>query len=114
MKITNLTLYAHGVAGFLLATVLGNSNPAHAQSPPMTRWVDPLPVPPVAATAKPPRKLDLPRSADYYEITMSASQHQFHRDLGPATVWTYGQPHRLTGANVRATSRARPALRRNP
>ena len=22
---------------------------------------------------------------------MSASQHQFHRDLGPATVWTYGQ-----------------------
>ena len=94
MKRTNLTLYAQGVAGLLLATILGNSNPAHAQSPPMTRWVDPLPVPPVAATAKPPRKLDLPKSADYYVITMSASQHQFHRDLGPATVWTYGQPRK--------------------
>ena len=23
---------------------------------------------------------------------MTASQHKFHRDLGQATVWTYGQP----------------------
>jgi spore coat protein A len=55
----------------------------------MEKWADPLPVPPVATTTfKPYYSL----WADYYEINMSASQHQFNEDLGLATVWTYGQP----------------------
>ena len=63
---------------------------ANAQaSPPMDKWVDPLPVPPVAQkTFKP----GISSWADYYEIDMRASQHQFNAGLGPATVWTYAQP----------------------
>ena len=63
--------------------------PARAQSPPMQKWADALPIPPAAV-----KTFNLKYSlwADYYEITMSASQHQFNAGLGPATVWTYGQP----------------------
>jgi spore coat protein A len=68
---------------------MGISNPAYAQSPDMEKWVDALPVPPVATeTFKP----FISHWADYYEINMTASKHQFHRDLGLADVWTYGQP----------------------
>ena len=72
------------------AVLVGLTSPAYAQSSPaLTPWVDPLPVPPVATpTVKPLVSL----LADYYEINMTASQHKFHRDLGPARVWTYGQP----------------------
>ena len=77
------------IAALLSAGLMGISSPAYAQSPPMAHWVDPLPVPPVATqTFKPLYSL----WADYYEINMTASQHKFNRDLGPATVWTYGQP----------------------
>jgi spore coat protein A len=65
------------------------SGPAHAGggiSPAMTKWVDPLPVPPVAS----PIPNGLKKGSDYYEISMTAHQHQFHSDLGPAVVWTYG------------------------
>ena len=55
----------------------------------MVPWIDPLPVPPVATKTFNP---SISWWADYYEINMTASQHPFHRDLGPATVWTYGQP----------------------
>lgn len=73
----------------LAAGVLGTAGAAFADSPPMAHWVDALPVPPVAqAFHKPFVSL----WADRYEITMSASQHQFNSSLGPATVWTYGQP----------------------
>ena len=77
------------VAALLVAGILGIAAPAQAASPDMARWADPLPVPPVAEkTFKP----GISSWADYYEITMSASQHQFNQDLGAATVWTYGQP----------------------
>ena len=69
--------------------VLGLAAVADAASPPMAKWVDPLPVPPVAT--KTFNKL-ISGWADYYEINMTSSQHQFNSDLGPATVWTYGQP----------------------
>jgi spore coat protein A, manganese oxidase len=75
----------------LLGTcILWNANPACAESPAMTKWEDPLPIPPVATkTFKPLISL----VADYYEIDMRDSQHQFNSGLpGPATVWTYGQP----------------------
>ena len=72
--------------------IMGNSLPAYAQSPPMEKWVDPLPVPPVATTTFKPL---ISLASDYYEINMTASQHKFHRDLGPATVWTYGQPGKV-------------------
>jgi FtsP/CotA-like multicopper oxidase with cupredoxin domain len=87
MKARNLGLII--ICVLLGAGLMGISNPAYAQSPPMEKWVDPLPVPPVATeTFKP----FISHWADYYEINMTASQHQFHRDLGPADVWTYGQP----------------------
>jgi spore coat protein A len=89
----------------LLGTgLVGVSDLAYGQSPPMTKWVDPVPVPPVATTTVKP---GVSASADYYEITMSASRHQFHRDLGPATVWTYGQPGKspvLLGPTIVATT----------
>jgi len=94
MKARNFGLTIVCIAVLLSAGLMGISAPAYAEDPPpsplMERWVDPLPVPPVATTAKRPK--DVSPKADYYEITMQASQHRFHRDLGPATVWTYGQP----------------------
>jgi len=97
----SLTIF---IAALLSAGLMGISNPAYAQSPPMAHWVDPLPVPPVATqTFKPPFSL----WADYYEINMRASQHKFNRDLGPATVWTYGQPGKspvLLGPTIVAKS----------
>jgi len=78
-----------------LMLVFGLTTVAAAASPAMQQWVDPLPVPPVATTTfKPFYSL----WADYYEINMSASQHQFFESplgeasAGSATVWTYGQP----------------------
>ena len=71
----------------------------------MSKWVDPLPVPPVAhKTFNPAYSL----WADYYEITESASEHLFNSTLpDPATVWTYGQPGQdpvLLGPTIVATS----------
>jgi len=86
-----------------LAFVFGLTSVA-AASPPMQQWVDPLPVPPVATqTFKP----GVSSWADYYEIDMRASKHQFNKDLGPATVWTYGQPGKdpvLLGPTIVATT----------
>ena len=77
------------------AGLMGISTPAYAQSPSMDKWVDPLPVPPVATkTFKPLISL----WADYYEINMTASQHQFHRDSGP------GSPSGPTGSPGRRPS----------
>jgi spore coat protein A len=73
------------IAVLLGACLVGSSLPAYA----LTQWVDPLPVPPVATTTFKPL---ISPWADYYEINMTASQHKFHSELGPATVWTYGQP----------------------
>jgi spore coat protein A, manganese oxidase len=72
----------------LLVMGLMTAVPALA-SPSMDKWVDPLPVPPVAQQTFNPMYSSW---ADYYEITMQASQHQFNAALGQATVWTYGQP----------------------
>jgi spore coat protein A len=78
------------IAALLSAGVMGISSPAYAQSPSMAHWADPLPVPPVATQTFNPAYSPW---ADYYEINMTASQHQFNSGLpGPATVWTYGQP----------------------
>jgi len=100
----------HGIHAWLLAmtlslvVVFGLTSVAAAASPTMRQWVDPLPVPPVATqTFKP----GISWWADYYEIDMSASKHQFNQDLGPATVWTYGQPGKdpvLLGPTIVATS----------
>ena len=99
----------HALHRWLLAVALGivlvlGLTSVAAASPPMEPWVDPLPVPPVASkTFKPLISL----WADYYQINMTASQHKFHRDLGPATVWTYGQPGKtpvLLGPTIVATT----------
>ena len=88
MKNRNLGLLMI-ITMLLGAGLMGISPPAYADSPTLARWVDPLPVPPVATKTYKPL---ISSWADYYEINMTASQHSFHRDLGPATVWTYGQP----------------------
>ena len=91
------------IAVLLGAGIIGMGDGAYG-SPPMEPWVDALPVPPVATTTFKPL---ISPWADYYEINMTASQHQFHRDLGPATVWTYGQPGKapvLLGPTIVAKS----------
>lgn len=88
---------------FLGAGFIGMGDVAYG-SPSMEPWVDALPVPPVATTTFKP---SISPPADYYEIDMTASQHKFHRDLGPATVWTYGQPGKtpvLLGPTIVAKS----------
>ena len=90
MKKRDLGLVLLVLAALLVAGLMGAATPVQAApSPDMPHWVDPLPVPPVAEkTFKP----GISGWADYYEIDMRASEHKFNRDLGPATVWTYGQP----------------------
>ena len=91
------------IAVLLGAGIIGMGDVAQAASPAMEAWVDALPVPPVATTTFSPFR----PFADYYEINMTASQHKFHRDLGPATVWTYGQPGKtpvLLGPTIVAKS----------
>jgi len=103
MKIWNLGLTII-IIMLLGAGLMGISAPAYAQSPGMEKWVDALPVPPVATKTYKPL---ISSWADYYEINMTASQHQFHRDLGMATVWTYGQPGKtpvLLGPTIVATT----------
>ncbi len=74
------------VAALLVAGPLGQAQ-ALGVSPPLTKWMDPLPIPPAAI---PKVKPGISSWADYYEIAMTQHTHQFHSELGPATVWTYG------------------------
>ncbi|MFE5540309.1 multicopper oxidase family protein [Streptomyces sp. NPDC056492] len=59
-----------------------DTTPAH--TPPLTKFVDPLPTP---MTAVP--DLSAYPGADYYDVTMRQGSWRFHRDLGPAQVWGY-------------------------
>ncbi|WP_235453998.1 multicopper oxidase family protein [Streptomyces olivochromogenes] len=66
-------------------------------TPPLERFVDPLPRPPAAI----PDPSEYP-GADYYEFTMRQGTWQFHRDLGPSPVWGYwaanpNDPHKPIG-----------------
>lgn len=107
-RISRSILLAIALAGVVAAGgVLGDlSVPAYADngvSPAMTKWVDAMPIPPAASPANNP----LYKGADYYEIAMTAHQHYFHSDLGPATVWTYGvagQPGVYLGPTIVAKS----------
>ena len=89
MKSRNLGLIIICITVLLGIGIMGVGNTAYAQSPPMAHWVDPLPVPPVATETQKPL---ISNWADYYEINMTASKHQFNSSLGMADVWTYGQP----------------------
>jgi spore coat protein A len=78
-------------------------------SPVLTKYVDALPVPP-AATSR--YLLGVSEFADYYEIAMTQHKHQFHSELGQATVWTYGmkgQPGVYLGPTIVAT-KGRPVV----
>jgi spore coat protein A len=71
--------------------------------------VDTLPVPPVASKTYKPV---ISAAADYYEIAMTEHPHQFHSELGPATVWTYGlrgQPGVYLGPTIVA-QKGRPVV----
>ena len=80
MKTRNLGVTIICIAVLLSAGLMGIGNPAYAQSPTMAQWVDPLPVPPVATETFKPL---ISWWADYYEINMTASQHQFNSSSGP-------------------------------
>jgi spore coat protein A, manganese oxidase len=72
----------------------GNKVP---QTPPLRKFVDPLPRPLTAI----PDPSAYP-GADYYEITMRQGSWRFHRDLGRGAVWGYWatnprDPHRPIG-----------------
>ena len=93
-------------AGAILVTILlgglVNARADGGVSPPMTKWVDGMPVPPVASPLP-----SWQAGSDYYEISMTAHTHTFHADLGPATVWTYGvagQPGVYLGPTIVAWS----------
>lgn len=68
----------------------GSAGAVVPKTPPLTKYVDPLPTP---LTAVPDPSVY--PGADYYEITMRQGSWRFHRDLGPATVWGYwaANPH---------------------
>jgi spore coat protein A len=53
-------------------------------SPPLKKYVDPLPVPMTAI----PDPSVYP-GADYYDVVMRQGSWRFHRDLGPSQVWGY-------------------------
>ena len=102
MKTRNLGLTIICIAVLLGAGLMGISNPAYAQSPPMDQWVDPLPVPPVATKTFKPL---ISRWADYYEINMTASQHKFHRDLARLPSGHTGSPGRRPSCLARRSWR---------
>lgn len=96
-------------AGIAAAPVATAQAPMPGMSPDLTKWMDPMPVPPAATTTYKPL---VSLAADYYEIAMTAHQHQFHSELGPATVWTYGmkgQPGVYLGPTIVA-HRGRPVV----
>ncbi|MFI1098270.1 multicopper oxidase family protein [Streptomyces sp. NPDC020917] len=70
---------------------MGGADAPVTQTPPLEKYVDPLPTP---LTAVPDPSVY--PGADYYEITMREGEWRFHRDLGPARVWGYWatNPHR--------------------
>jgi spore coat protein A len=80
-------------SALLAAALAAGSAPAFAEapmpgvSPVLTKYLDPLPVPPAATTTT---RKGISEVADYYEIAMTQHPHQFHSELGNATVWTYG------------------------
>jgi spore coat protein A len=61
-----------------------------AQTPPLEKFVDPLPRPATAISDS-----SVYPGADYYEITMREDSWQFHRDLRPTKAWGYwaANPH---------------------
>lgn len=65
--------------GSLLPCVNGPSYAASSNiSPNMAKWMDPLPIPPVAV----PQSNPAYPGADYYEITETQHPHQFNAKLG--------------------------------
>lgn len=75
----------------------GAADSAVPKTPPLKKYVDPLPIP---LTAIPDPSVY--PGADYYEITMRQGSWRFHRDLGPAKVWGYWArnphaPHKSIG-----------------
>jgi len=97
------------LAGLAALAVSSLAAQSPGVSPALTRYVDLLPVPPVAT---PVHRAGLPALADYYEIAMTEHKHQFHSELGKATVWTYGldgQPGVYLGPTIVAR-RDRPVI----
>lgn len=69
---------------------------AAAGSPNLTKWMDPLIVPPVLT----PDTTTYP-GIDYYQITMKGGTHQFHSQLLPAPTYAY-DPMPYLGPTIEA------------
>ncbi len=70
-------------AALSVAAMVALTGPAGAGSPPLEKFVDPLPMPPVfvpVATGG---------GVTEYEVDMMQVQQQLHRDLPPTTLWIY-------------------------
>jgi spore coat protein A len=103
------TMAAALAAGGSGLALLGQMPGSLGVSPVLTKYVDALPVPPAASSHY---LLGVSEFADYYEIAMTQHKHQFHSELGQATVWTYGmkgQPGVYLGPTIVAT-KGRPVV----
>jgi len=86
-RMTVATVLTIAVIAFYATLPMAAHAASKSISPNLTKWVDPLPIPPVAR----PGVNSVYPGADYYEITETQHTHQFHSQLGQATVRTYGQ-----------------------
>ncbi len=91
---------AAALGAYLSPTILGGSGKAYAvapaASPNLTKWVDPLIVPPVLT----PDGTAFP-GVDYYEITMSGAMHKFHSQLAAGPTYAYA-PMPYLGPTIEA------------
>ena len=57
----------------------------------LAKFVDPLPIPPVAQPLRQEASPDDPKiKLPYYRVAMKSIEAKIHRDLKPATMWGYG------------------------
>ena len=67
----------------------------YAYSPPVTKFVDPLPTVPIAV---PVTTIFSGQKSDYYELSVEDFMFPFHRDMGPAFLRGYQQTNAPSGS----------------
>ena len=92
-------------AGQSLAAPAGVAGPGIAmwQTQKLRRWVDPLPIMPVAVSTETPDPVQYGQTADYYSMECRESTWQFHSDLLPAkanSYWCSGTPIQYAGVGA--------------
>lgn len=75
---------------------------AFAATQPLTKYLDPLPIPPVMQPVS-----GVAGGAAHYEVAMSSFTQQLHTQLDPTPVWGYGDAGLTQGSYPSATIEAR-------